>query len=455
MPTLSIRQMIIAGFSLTLAALVVISGMTLRAQLSIQTTVGLVVNDKQPAVVRSLSLTRVLEKSIASLGLYMLSQDSHYKEAYVADVNEVNRELAILMELPSVQENSEARTLAIDVSKGIERLIGHRERLLQLAENPQENIPAIAHAAQKVNPLSRKVEQLLTRLELQIDPLTGSEQLGQDIQSMRLSWDNQKSALGTFLMYRNQAAIDELSQYRQLVEQLATSLENQNYQLTPAGRKTLAQIAKFIPRTFKSIAEVVDIHGGAEWRVDASVIRSELGPDLVAVEANLQALVALQETDIATASNQLVDELTKSRHVLVGLLITGLLWGIGIAFLTLKKVLGLILDVRQALQHLSTGDLTFRMTNQSSGEIGIIAQAFNEFLDQIQPLFVDIEGTASQLAVTSQGVAQAADQSLLIVAQQQGDSEQIVRSVEGISESINEVAESATFAADKAGIRSI
>ena len=68
-------------------------------------------------------------------------------------------------------------------------------------------------------------------------------------------------------------------------------------------------------KTFTNIDEVISIHGSPQWRLDASLIRTDLGPQLERVESNLRSLVDLQKTDITAASNRLFDQLTKSGHI--------------------------------------------------------------------------------------------------------------------------------------------
>ena len=449
MKKLSIRNLVGGGFALTMVILGVVAGVALVSQYNIERTVATVVRVNQPAVSQSLELARELQSTTANLGLYMLSHDPARKQAYVSGLARLLEDVRSLSKLEGITGSDEAASLVREIDVDMAKLQDFKETLLGLVATPEENIPAVRIASEKVNPLSRKVEQLLGGLEFDTGVHADSQTIDK-IQSLRYAWGNMIAALGSYLLYRDSHSLSEISNNRELFRKLVASLESSSSVFAGEQMTAIGKIKRYADKALGHLDNVVEIHGGSDWRVDATLIRTEVGPTLTSIETKLQALVELQTTAIDSSSNELLADLTESRKILIGLLLTGLICGVVVAGLIMTRLMVIIRRLQDAFDRVADGDLTHRMATDTAGEMLTIATAFNTFTGRIQPVMKEIDDAAGGLQEVSRAIATTADQAFQSASAQQAGSSTIVTAVAGVVESIGGVLQRANLGADKA-----
>ena len=90
---MSVRQLVAGGFAMMLLVIVFIVGTELVGQDRISRDVTEMVDIRQPAALQSLELTLVVDRSVADLGLYMLSKDDSHRQSFLARLADAGESL--------------------------------------------------------------------------------------------------------------------------------------------------------------------------------------------------------------------------------------------------------------------------------------------------------------------------------------------------------------------------
>ncbi len=166
--------------------------------------------------------------------------------------------------------------------------------------------------------------------------------------------------------------------------------------------------------------------------VDAQV--NELNKDLTGVEDSNKQAVML--------------------NIILGIIST--LFAAGIAVFLTRHIVGSVNGVVNSLRDISEGegDLTKRLPETSSDELGSMARYFNKFVEKIEDIISNVKDSAAQLNAATEEIS-ASSQQISDGAQQQSASfEELSSSVQANSSnasSANEIAQVTSKEADKAG----
>ncbi|WP_210394677.1 methyl-accepting chemotaxis protein [Motiliproteus sediminis] len=124
--------------------------------------------------------------------------------------------------------------------------------------------------------------------------------------------------------------------------------------------------------------------------------------------------------------------------------------------LLLKLVLGYITRplerLRDALQDIASGegDLTKRLTAETRDEIGVTAEAFNQFVSKIQSLVADIVTATRDLNAVAESTKMLSSRTSSAVSGQIAETDMVATAVQEMSGSAQEIAGNAQSAADAA-----
>ncbi len=455
MNSLTIRKTVIFGFSLILALLVVIVGKALIDQSEIRTTVNTVITSNQPAMVKSLELAAKVNHTSTALGMYLLSKDESHKIAFIDNLTTIQNDLQEFSSIKGIATDDVSRGIINTINDDVIKFASFKDKLLQLANSPEENLPAVSYAAKKVNPLNRKILQLMTKLadvEQEYELSRNHEVIINDINSLRFSWENMISNMQAYLIYRDKTSLKEVGNYKSLIINLIKQIKAQESSLSSSGKTQLSRITKYINKVTVHVDHVIEVHSGENWRLDAQLIRDKIEPILVSMKVKLNKLIFIQQDKINSSSDTLLSQLKQSHFILLLSIVAGIIFVVFISKLTLSKIMHMIVKLRIALHKLADGDLSYRMEIIGDGEFAIIANEFNKFAKEIQSIINEITSVSSNLIDTSAQMSAAAEQASSSAGQQKDDSEESARSIQEMSICVQDVAKNAVEAANEANI---
>ena len=111
-----------------------------------------------------------------------------------------------------------------------------------------------------------------------------------------------------------------------------------------------------------------------------------------------------------------------------------------------------IADVANSLKEISTGDgdLTKRLSTNSTDEIGELVGNFNAFVEKIQGVIRDVTGSTAELTTAADEVASISAEASATILSQQGEIEQIATAINEMNTTTHSVANNAAQAAESA-----
>lgn len=134
------------------------------------------------------------------------------------------------------------------------------------------------------------------------------------------------------------------------------------------------------------------------------------------------------------------------------LMITGavvMIIAIAVMILIIKSVKSSMCSFSSRFTEIANGDLTVRI-EEGRDELGLLAQNFNGFADQIQNIIAEVAGSANEVASAATEIAASNEELSQGMSNQQIQSSQVSAAVEQMSSSVSEVALKAKDASDAA-----
>jgi len=160
-------------------------------------------------------------------------------------------------------------------------------------------------------------------------------------------------------------------------------------------------------------------------------------------ELNWTALVSAQEDEVLASARE-ARSISLFASGLMALII-----GFGV-YVVVRKVLQPIRLTVAGLQDLSqgNGDLTKRLSQRSSDEVGELARFFNLFVEKLHDVIVKVKDSTLQVTNASQDLAQVTNQTEKSLARQRSEIDMIASAVDEMSATARSVAANATEAAN-------
>ena len=452
---LSIRAKIIAGLGLMQLIIAIIAGSALVSLSNTQKSVATIADDIQPSVLKADELEHRLDKANSAVGFYLLSHDVSHRQVYETNLQRIDLLLDELKVLPLVSARADTSSHVEDIAGDIARYKSYQERMVELVEQPAKNVPALAYAAEHINPLSQQLLQLLSGMiqtEGEEEASVERRQLLMDIEGVRYAWANVMNGLRAYLAFRQAAALQEINLYLSSVEAGLVRLQAAEDLLTLDQLDALEQFLPLKGEFTAHLDTLIAIHGSDAWRTDAYLIRTEVGPLLEAVSSKVDALVVELDELAQVTFHGLVDQVEATHTLVATLLLIGLLLGGLIMWLIVSTVVKPLNQTLQALKDIvdGEGDLTRRLDVNGSDEISQLAQGFNKFAGLVHGIIREMAGYTGRLNTSAERLITVTEETSRGVALQQQRSDDVVTAVNEMAASGHEVASNTGAAAEAA-----
>lgn len=453
---LSIRHKVWGSLGLLVALMATIVGLSYVSLSGVDRKVGVVVGEIQPAVTRSMKLIAQLERSASALGFYLLSREQSHQTSYKEALDGARATLTELKNSELIAGSADNKALLEGIERDVVTFASYGDRWQELTASDAKNIPAIALSGQTLNPLSQQMLQNLSSMVQSESMEAATEErkaILTDIHDLRYAWANVMNGVRAYLAFRGQPSLDEVELYKGETDRLLEKLRGRGDALTFDQADSLEQFARLRDEFFANMKKVVEVHSSNRWRVDAHLIRSEVGPLLHAIEVKLGTLVnGLNERSLATG-NELADSVNSSLATQLILLVVGLLVGalvlLGAGIFIVKPAQRL----RDLLRDISEGDgdLTQRAGLNSKDELGQASQYFDTMMDSMQAMIRDIAEVSSAVHGRSGQASSEVEAVTGNIAQGADRARNTAAATEEMSATGAEIARGAAETADEAG----
>jgi methyl-accepting chemotaxis protein len=453
--SLTIRMKIWIGFGLILAILSLSSAVTLISLAGVGADVDEVVHERQPTLILAKELSTILKQAAGSLGFYLLTKESQHQDAYKRQIKQAEATLQKLQRMPVVMQNTRSSQLSKQLRNKLLAIESTGEKLLSKAAAHESNFPGIAFANEQINPLSRNQLQLTSQMilsEMEEEADDERRQLLANLAELRYAWSNIMNGIRGYLAFRSDANVKDMNLYMERTESLLLQLHERQDLLTLDQADSLEQFNGNMQRFKQRYEKLLKIHGSERWRSDSWLVRSELAPLLTELDADLASLIEQQETAIEQTSKALIEGTVATDKLVIGLLLFGLAAGLLISGLISRAICHPILLTTDTMQDIANGDgnLMISLDSSSKGELGDLADAFNQFVGKIRQL---IQRTAHSTESVIAAVAHTSDNTRKIIQrilEQEQETDQVATAMNQMTASITEVAKNAAVAEESA-----
>lgn len=453
---LSISHKLWGGFAIVLTVLVVVVSNTLFSLANIKDKAATVTEEVQPTLIASMALLTELKEAASYLGFFLLTKEESHKTNYHNHLNSISEKLQTLKDTPVAQRSTQTQTTLADIEEKVARFKAYEPRMLELAKTETENFPPLLFANDYLSPLNVEIVQAMSEMvqsEANEEANEDRKLLFTDIQNLRYTWSNVVNNMRIFVTTGHD---DMLSNIRLFIEGCIALnkkiIDNYDGMLTFEQEEAVANLEGQLNTYAEKIEGLADLHHGDKARMDAFLLRTEIGPLLSEIDELLNNLVTQQQKDIKTTSASLIDQTDSTTGIVTTLLFIGLLVGCGIAWITAQLITKPLSHAVTAMRDIAEGegDLTQRLSVRGNDEVAQLAKAFNHFAANIQELLGQVLDSADQISKSAEEMATASADAENSILKQNSETEQISTAVEEMSMNSQEVAQNAELAADAA-----
>lgn len=452
---LKISQKLWLGTGLMIVLLATVSLVALQSLSTAENSISTVVEVRQPALLASMELAETISQANASLGFYLLSVDENHKQEFTTAEKKIDRLLSTLNSMPVVQNDPATQKLMSEIAKDINKYKGYRDQMFTLAENHIENQPAIGYAGSNLNPLSQQMLQMMTQSimsEMEEEVSETRREILNTFNDLRYAWTNIRDSVRAYLSFRGEKAQQEVGLYDGIFVETLQSLESLSDHMTLDQEDALPQIISLHEKYMVNYKSLLEIHESEEWRTDAHLIRSEIGPLVKQIKDNINRLTENQRRSTEMSSKTLLSTVSTTKQVVTTLLVVGIvLGGLG-AWLLVLVIVGPLNTTVAAMKDIAEGegDLTKRLRENGRDETAELAKTFNQFIAKIHATISQVAGSTSQLAAAAEQMSVVTSQTSSGVNKQKLETDQVATALTEMTATVQEVARHAESAAEAA-----
>lgn len=450
-----IRNKIFIGFAIVLLIMAAISLQALMSLSKVDESVTDVVKQRQPAAMLTKDLASSVHRTAGALGFFLSSKEEIHKTHFYSGSQKTASILAELQTLPSIKSDEASTRLTDELAASIKQFRKLGTNLIQVAPDREKNFPGIAYANSQINPINRKMMQMASQMVFAEQDEEANEtrrQILMDMAELRYVWSNIMTGIRGYLAFRSDGAVDDMRLYISRAGTLIKKITAYGDDLALDQVDAIEQFATLYQEFIKNQEKMVTIHGGEQWRTDAWMVRSKVGPLLTNIEKKLDQLVDIQSKSIASISHSLLEGTSSAIQVVGGLLIAGLIIGAVLALIIGNLIGAPICRLASTMKDIAEGegDLTQRLSSDSRDELGNLTAAFNTFVDKIQNTVKETSHAAGKVLDT---VSQTTEKTNIItnkIISQENETAQVATAMHQMSATVSEIAKNAEQAEEAA-----
>ena len=454
---LTLRFKIISGFLLVMMPLLVVGLLVFLDNSTSSKHVSSVFKNEIPFT-NNIKLARSeLEKSIASLGFFLLSQDEDHWQKYQQSLQHVNELFSEVQDAALFRENEQAASLFVLILQKLKQYKSYGPELHKSASDAIYNLPALKVSIEQLGPITKKVFTQISFMQSAEDEEELSEErlpVRDRIYQLRQDWLSMTSEFRMYLAFRFPIALQQLETYRRQIEQDLQLL--QGYidadLLTLEEEESLQIILQESAKYFKAMEKALEIHSSEQWRHDTFLIKSRISPLVDEMTRAMDTLTELSVQRLHQIQGTIVHTLTHSSLQIMWLVIFGLAAGLLIAWFVTQHILHRLTQTVSAMQEIAEGggNLTTRLDESGHDEMSVLARSFNQFVGKISQIVDLVIQSSSSLSEEANRMLEVVHTTQQGVERQHQEIDVMSQAMVDMSNKVEEIAENSSEAAESA-----
>jgi len=452
----TIKKRIWFGFGLILAVLAGVSLSTLGQFTSLSSGIHKLTDKIQPAVLSSQNLAFQLESSNNALGFYILTKEEQYRERYITLLDKAQTTLKELQSHEYIAASDKYRQSIESIAANLKSLTNFKDRVSELVNNDALNLPAMALAGEKLNPVSQQMQGMLSQMILsewdEDNTDESRSELRQTFYDLRYYTAQLMGEMRTFLAFRAEINITNMKSILEVIDSKLSSANESSDMFSFEQEEIIPEYEKALNEWKKALEETLAVHNSDEYRKDIYLAKTSIGPVIASIQNELITLVKLLTEEISSESSVLVGKSDRAGGLVMLGLGLGIFVGLIIAFFMSRMITVPINDVVHAFDDLAEGegDLTRRLNAEGKSEMARLSNGFNRFADKVHHLVEQVGGEVQNLSGVVQNVSMIVDQTQQGSLQQREQTGQVATAITEMTATVQEVAANANSAAESA-----
>ncbi|MHB1230220.1 MAG: methyl-accepting chemotaxis protein [Halothiobacillus sp.] len=441
----SIAQKNLFGYGLILLVMFSMAVLTYLNMGRIKGVATEVIQQRQPAAFAADAIRIQLERSMASVGLFLQSKSPTDRQRFDAAIAGIGQEQAALK-----LHSSDSMD---DLDAQLKQFVTEANAVMKISGDDKLNMPGMEYANQNVNPMAIQISGLMsTLISAEADAEAGTisrRALVLDFARLRGEWGDVVAGLRGFMAFRSPALENNFKLYSAEVLKRTEEI-NKNYAniLTFEQQDAVDQLLKKLPEFIDQADKAFAIHKSDKWRMDAYLMRTELDPAFSRVEHTVNQIVQAQRQQINGQSQVLDNTITRITYGQVGLVVLGIIVVGILALLSMFSISSPLRRVAERMRDIAEGDgdLTRRLPINGQDEIADVSQAFNTFAETAHKLVTQVVMTTRSLGDSADQLTASSLRGQRGAGRQARDTDALVTGMSQTLEAAEDVARSAEMA---------
>ncbi|NRF67731.1 response regulator [Aquincola sp. S2] len=383
---------ILVGLTLLVVALAFVAGRDATRDIESSEAV------RAPASLASAQAQEALLRMQLHLRGYLVLSDASDIEQYDAARQAFEKALASLQRLTDGwQQDERSRVQAL--TDGYARWKLLPPKLFALHEDTLRNRPALKLS--RIDVQARRVRALAeTEAMIELQKARPGDAVNRETLAAMLSFQSSFDALATNVMAFGASGESnfKLNYAPQLVANASdwNALGARRPALTAAQRQQLDSIAAARAELTELALQVRAILDGERAYEDLYLYRTELVPQARALLDLLQQITAKQQLDLQAGLARARDSLGRSRAQTVAGGLVAIAFGVAMAFLLRRSIVGPVQRLTHVAGRIAGGDLAARARAEAHDEIGMLSASFNTMTARLAETIGNLESAYAE-----------------------------------------------------------
>lgn len=428
--SISIKSLVNYGFLILVILMVVLSGSAIFGSFRVEQALEEFIHIDQPLLQHANQLNDSVSRLTTKAGYLLVNPNQQTKHDLIKARKVVIMNLDMLIQHmdQSIQTgNSGVADQSKDqVSYHISNLLLLVDKIIQLTENPESNLPALHYYRQHIEGRFAEIKQLYIDTREILEEIDNEEAL-YSINNQYITLQQIESNLKLFLAYRQQYYLDEMFMYHVGLRDDLDRLLQTVYVLADEDEElsdNLLELDVLLKHVDGQIDEVIKLHQRDDWRQDSYLVKSQLQPITIELNQNLRDLSKKLQAKTNQNSQLMLSKQKNGIIVMIVMTILALCICGVISRSLSRRLRAFNQELSQAFTALDKGELTHTIQIRGTKELDNINLAYNSHTKNLRHSMSELNTVVKLVDQIAEQLFHCSKTTETMVSQQQHDADQ-------------------------------
>lgn len=342
MKNLTVKQKMMAGFGITLLAIVLTAVMFFYILIQVRQSATQVLDEDQPVLIKALKLSQTIKDSIGKMGLFAISQDAilrYVSSTRLAQARELVKELK---QFNVVLKDEQLKKIVQAIENDFNKITKYHEGVLVYISSFSKNMPGVTYSTKNIQPINSKILGFIQKMihDEKNNPVSSRAKMLSMLTDLRFHWSRVMSGLRVYLGFRAQSGMNEMkfffAEYSKIIKEIRKKYGNS---FLFEQEDIFPKLEKMSEAYLKQMREVLKIHSGEKWRMDAWMLREKMYPLVESLETNIDHIVDLLQNRMTATGKAILEDAKKTFLIILGTVALVVIVVIALAWLLLQGII--------------------------------------------------------------------------------------------------------------------